>query len=171
MQVVSLGLTAAAMWWAVRMLKKAQNPVTAHQRALKKLLCEELGIPQHLLNLDEHEFAHLSKVMLPQNIAVTLQDVAGTDSILEQLRRDIAFSCSVRPTSATSMLAGSKGLLLYGPPGTGKTMIASVRCFPDPLRADYVVLSPDMCTAAVLEVLTSTLCPCRRLLAKLEQYL
>ena len=125
-QVISLGLSAAALWWALRQLKNAQNPVTASQRAAKKRLCHALGIAPSELHLDEHEYAHMSKIVLPQNIAVTLRDVAGSDDILAQLRRDIAFSCSVRPTSATSLLAGSKGLLLYGPPGTGKTMIASV---------------------------------------------
>lgn len=128
-QLLSLGLSAAALWWAIRMLKNAQNPVTSSQRAAKKRLCQALGIAPSELHLDEHEYAHLSKVMLPQHIAVTLQDVAGSDDILAQLRRDIAFSVSVSPASATSMLAGSKGLLLYGPPGTGKTMIASVGTF------------------------------------------
>lgn len=127
LQLLSLGLSAVALWWAMRVLKNAQNPVTSSQRAAKKRLCQALGIAPSELQLDEHEYAHISKIMLPQHIAVTLQDVAGSDDILAQLRRDIAFSCSVRPTSATSLLAGSKGLLLYGPPGTGKTMIASVR--------------------------------------------
>ena len=127
MQVVSLGLSVAAMWWTLRQIKNAQSPITGAHRAAKKRLCQALGIAPSELHLDEHEYAHMSKIMLPQNIEVCLRDVAGSDDILAQLRRDIAFSCSVRPTSATSLLAGSKGLLLYGPPGTGKTMIASVR--------------------------------------------
>jgi ATP-dependent 26S proteasome regulatory subunit len=127
MQVISLGLSAAAMWWAVRMLKNAQNPISSSQRAARKRLCNLLRIAPSQLQLDEHEYQHLSKVMLPQHISVTLPDVAGSDEIVAQLREEIAFSCSVSPTSANSLLSGSKGLLLYGPPGTGKTMIASVR--------------------------------------------
>jgi hypothetical protein len=127
MQVISLGLSAAAVWWAVGMLKNAQNPISSSQRAAKKRLCNLLRIAPSQLQLDEYEYQHLSKVMLPQHIAVTLPDVAGSDEIVAHLREEIAFSCSVSPTSANSLLSGSKGLLLYGPPGTGKTMIASVR--------------------------------------------
>lgn len=144
--MISAGVALLCTYFSYRLMKKLLHPVPEWMKTAKKKLCKDLGIPESLLRLDEYELALLQNLLLPNQVSVSLQDVAGADRILDKLKQDIRFSRAIRPTSSSSMLSGSKGLLLYGPAGTGKTMIASVCSLSlprDVTRSDVQVFVPD----------------------------
>lgn len=64
-----------------------------------------------------------ARMLAPENVKVTFNDVAGADEAKEELQEVIEFLKN--PAKFTHMGARiPKGVLLYGAPGTGKTLMA-----------------------------------------------
>lgn len=64
-----------------------------------------------------------AKLMAPENVKVTFEDVAGVDEAKEELSELVDF---LKDPSKFLEVGGAipKGVLLCGPPGTGKTLLA-----------------------------------------------
>lgn len=73
----------------------------------------------------DYELMIASHLVVPADISVKWSDIAGLDSVIQDLRESV-----VLPVRHRDMFKGSKlwkapkGVLLHGPPGCGKTLIA-----------------------------------------------
>lgn len=66
-----------------------------------------------------------SHLVVPENISVSWNSIAGLDNICQEIKESIVFPvCHRDMFSASSLYQPPKGVLLYGPPGCGKTLIA-----------------------------------------------
>lgn len=124
LQAVNAGALLLSTYVATRMMKRIMYPDTSGKDAEQKRLARALGIN---VKLTVHEAQLAAHITLPQQIDVQVDDVAGLDAMVRDLRSDAQYQSSFAGAGASAMLSGSRGLLLYGPPGTGKTMTAKVR--------------------------------------------
>lgn len=61
----------------------------------------------------------------PEDISVTWEDIAGLESLIQELRETVILPIQRKELFADSQLTQApKGVLLHGPPGCGKTLIA-----------------------------------------------
>lgn len=66
-----------------------------------------------------------SHIVVPSDIPVSWNDIAGLDTIIQELRESIVLPVRHRKLFNQSKLwHAPKGVLLHGPPGCGKTLIA-----------------------------------------------
>lgn len=66
-----------------------------------------------------------SHIVVPSDISVSWSDIAGLDSVVQELRESVVLPVRHRNIFSQSKLwQAPKGVLLHGPPGCGKTLIA-----------------------------------------------
>ena len=66
-----------------------------------------------------------ANLVVPDDIPVSWKNIAGLDSVIEELRESVVLPIQHRELFKQSKLwAAPKGVLLHGPPGCGKTLIA-----------------------------------------------
>ena len=105
--------------WA---LTRNDTSLKAKARKQKKELAKRWG---RNVELDgEFENIIAREVVNPDLIDVTLDDIGGLDTIIDDLRRNVITPMLQPQHFRTSLLRQKRGVLLYGPPGTGKTMLA-----------------------------------------------
>lgn len=74
---------------------------------------------------DDYENQIAAGVVLPEDIQIDFQSIAGLDRIKQELMEAVILPFSRPDLFPKNSLTGPpKGVLLYGPPGTGKTMLA-----------------------------------------------
>lgn len=74
---------------------------------------------------NDYELMIASHIVVPGDIPVSWGDIAGLDSIVEELRESVVLPVRHRDLFNQSKLwQAPKGVLLHGPPGCGKTLIA-----------------------------------------------
>ncbi len=64
-----------------------------------------------------------AKMVDPEKVKITFEDVAGIDEVKEELKEVVDFLKNPRKFQRTGARI-PRGVLLYGPPGTGKTLLA-----------------------------------------------
>lgn len=66
-----------------------------------------------------------SHLVVPDDIPVSWKDIAGLDSVIQELKESVVLPVRHRELFNQSKLwQAPKGVLLHGPPGCGKTLIA-----------------------------------------------
>merc|ERR1719411_2508614 len=66
-----------------------------------------------------------SNLVEPSKISVSWSDIAGLESVIEELCETVILPIKERELFASShLLSAPRGVLLHGPPGCGKTMCA-----------------------------------------------
>lgn len=74
---------------------------------------------------NDYELMIASHIVVPSDISVNWSDIAGLDSIVQELRESVVLPVRHRDLFSKSKLwQAPKGVLLHGPPGCGKTLIA-----------------------------------------------
>lgn len=74
---------------------------------------------------NDYELMIASHIVVPSDISVSLSDIAGLDSVVQELRESVVLPVRHRNIFSQSKLwQAPKGVLLHGPPGCGKTLIA-----------------------------------------------
>ncbi|KNC21318.1 hypothetical protein FF38_02617 [Lucilia cuprina] len=74
---------------------------------------------------NDYELMIASHIVVPSDISVSWSDIAGLDSIVQELRESVVLPVRHRGLFNQSKLwQAPKGVLLHGPPGCGKTLIA-----------------------------------------------
>ena len=69
-----------------------------------------------------------SNLVEPSSIQVSWDDIAGLETVIEELRETVILPIKESDLFAHSKLTKApRGVLLHGPPGCGKTMIAKER--------------------------------------------
>lgn len=77
-----------------------------------------LGI-SNLSNLSEYEMVIAAHLVVPEDITVSWKDIAGLESVVQELKESVVLPVKHRNMFKTSTLyQAPKGVLLHGPPGT-----------------------------------------------------
>lgn len=124
LQGLNTGALLLSTYVAAKVMKHVMYPDNANKDKERKRLASALGIR---MQLTVHEAQLASQITFPHDIDVEVKDVAGLDGIVKDLLSDARYQNEFAGAGTSTMLSGSRGLLLYGPPGTGKTMTAKVR--------------------------------------------
>ncbi|XP_013913817.1 PREDICTED: ATPase family AAA domain-containing protein 1 [Thamnophis sirtalis] len=84
---------------------------------------KQIGIEK--LKLTEHEMNIVAHLVVPRDIKVSWNDVAGLDELVSELRDTVILPLQqTRLFEYSKLCQPPKGVLLYGPPGCGKTLLA-----------------------------------------------
>lgn len=68
--------------------------------------------------LTDHEWMIASHLIVPEDITVSWSDIAGLETVVQELRENVILPVRYRNLFASSQLCqASKGVLLHGPPG------------------------------------------------------
>lgn len=93
------------------------------------IIWERLGVTEkqklNVSSLNDYEMVIASHLVVPEDIVVSWNDIAGLESVVQELKENVVLPVKHRQLFATSQLwQAPKGVLLHGPPGCGKTLIA-----------------------------------------------
>lgn len=81
--------------------------------------------PLSIEKLSDYEMMIAAHLVHSEDIKITWEDIAGLDSIIQELRETVIFPIQRKELFSDSQLTQPpKGVLLHGPPGCGKTLIA-----------------------------------------------
>ena len=71
-----------------------------------------------LSNLNDYELVIASHLVVPENINVSWDNIAGLDHVCQEIKESVVFPVCHREMFQSSQLyQAPKGVLLYGPPG------------------------------------------------------
>lgn len=74
---------------------------------------------------NEYELMIASHLVVPEDIPVSWEDIAGLDSVIQEIKESVVLPVRHKNLFKDSKLwSAPKGVLLHGPPGCGKTLIA-----------------------------------------------
>lgn len=69
-------------------------------------------------NLNDYEMVIASHLVVPDNISVSWDSIAGLDHVCQELKESLVFPVRHRDMfSGSDLYKAPKGVLLYGPPG------------------------------------------------------
>lgn len=104
--------------------KNKKKARTKAEEQLKRLK-EGNGFQVQINTLTDYELMIASHLVVPEDITVSWEDIAGLDSVIQELRESVVLPVRHRDLFNQSKLwQAPKGVLLHGPPGCGKTLIA-----------------------------------------------
>lgn len=88
-------------------------------------LSEQNGYKVNTQQFNDYELMIASHLVVPADIPVSWNDIAGLDGVIQELRESVVLPVRHRDLFNQSKLwSAPKGVLLHGPPGCGKTLIA-----------------------------------------------
>jgi ATP-dependent 26S proteasome regulatory subunit len=74
-----------------------------------------------LNNLNDHELVIASHLVVPEEMTVSWDSIAGLDNVCQEIKESVVFPVCHRDMFQSSQLyQAPKGVLLYGPPGKVK---------------------------------------------------
>ncbi|KAJ2041496.1 mitochondrial dynamin GTPase Msp1 [Coemansia sp. S16] len=117
--------TQILAYYGIRyMLSNARGSENQGQKERGKAVAKRLNLKG--LQLNDYENTIMGEVILPDDVAVTFEQIGGLDDIIQDLNESVIYPLNHPElfTSPSGLLGSPKGLLLYGPPGCGKTMMA-----------------------------------------------
>ncbi|KAH8395437.1 hypothetical protein KR215_005092, partial [Drosophila sulfurigaster] len=133
-QLVRIGIVAAVTYYCVKWLVNSMDPTNKAKNKAKEIAQNQLkklngmvdkSCKLKLSDFNSYELMIASHLVAPSDIEVSWADIAGLDTIVQELRESV-----VLPVRHSNLFQHSqlwrppKGVLLYGPPGCGKTLIA-----------------------------------------------
>ncbi|XP_015108521.1 ATPase family AAA domain-containing protein 1-A isoform X2 [Diachasma alloeum] len=158
--------------------KKAKERAESQLRKLGKTNSVSLIVDTN--QLTEYEMMIASHLIDPQDIPVSWENIAGLDSVIQELKETVILPIRRKELFEDSKLTQApKGVLLHGPPGCGKTMIAkatareSGTCF---INLDVSILTDkwygesQKLTAAVFS-LAAKIQPCIIFIDEIDSFL
>jgi len=125
--IARVAAISAVSYLTMKWLLDAIDPtrkqqIQAKERAQK--LLKALGVSPNI-KLTNHEMMVASNLVEPSSIQVSWDDIAGLETVIEELRETVILPIKESDLFAHSKLTKApRGVLLHGPPGCGKTMIA-----------------------------------------------
>lgn len=129
--VLRISLVSIVTYYSAKWLMKNLDPTNkSKKKAIEKAedILRKLGPnikKSALTNLNDHELVIASHLVVPENISVSWDSIAGLEHVCQEIKESLVFPvCHRDMFSASSLYQAPKGVLLYGPPGCGKTLIA-----------------------------------------------
>ncbi|XP_070808687.1 outer mitochondrial transmembrane helix translocase-like [Pituophis catenifer annectens] len=124
--LLRVAVFGATTYFSIKWVSDALDPAQKQRIQLKKRaedLMKQIGIEK--LKLTEHEMNIVAHLVVPRDIKVTWNDVAGLDELVSELRDAVILPLQeTRLFEHSKLCQPPKGVLLYGPPGCGKTLLA-----------------------------------------------
>ena len=104
------------MKWLIDALDPTRKQQLQAKEKAKKLL-KSLGISSDI-QLNSYELMIASSLIEPTSIQVSWKDIAGLESVVEELRETVILPIKERHLFVNSQLTQApRGVLLHGPPG------------------------------------------------------
>lgn len=125
--IARVAALSAFSYFTLKWLIDAVDPTRKQQLQAQekaKRLLKSLGITQDI-KLTKYEMIIASNLVEPGAISTSWADIAGLESVIQELRETVILPIQQRALLAGSQLTTApRGVLLHGPPGCGKTMLA-----------------------------------------------
>lgn len=130
--VVRLTLVSAVTFLSIKWLMNQVDPTNKSKKKARKQAEEQLkrlnttgNTPLVIDKLSDYEMMIAAHLIHPEDISISWSDIAGLDSLIQELRETVILPIQRKELFADSQLTTApKGVLLHGPPGCGKTLIA-----------------------------------------------
>ncbi|XP_055919953.1 outer mitochondrial transmembrane helix translocase-like [Eupeodes corollae] len=130
--ILRVSLASVVTFYSVKWMMNQLDPTSKNKRKAKiraeeqlKRLGEGDGFKINTQILSDYELMIASHLVVPDDIPVSWKDIAGLDSVIQELRESVVLPVRHRNLFNQSKLwEAPKGVLLHGPPGCGKTLIA-----------------------------------------------
>ncbi|CAH1977676.1 unnamed protein product [Acanthoscelides obtectus] len=130
--VVRLTLVSAATFLSIKWIMNQIDPTNKSKKKARKRAMEQLkrlsatsNAPLAVEKLSDYEMMIAAHLVHPQDIKISWHDIAGLESLIQELRETVILPIQRKELFADSQLTTApKGVLLHGPPGCGKTLIA-----------------------------------------------
>lgn len=179
---VRVGIASLVTYYSLKWMMKQLDPTSKGKKEAQKKAQQQmkkLGLHMES-SLTEHELVIASHLVVPEEITVTWQHIAGLDNVIEELRESVVLPIQHRQLFNQSQLWQSpKGVLLHGPPGCGKTLIAKATAKEAGMR--FINLDVAMLTdkwygesqklASAVFTLAAKLEPCIIFIDEIESFL
>ncbi|KAJ7305190.1 hypothetical protein JRQ81_011097 [Phrynocephalus forsythii] len=124
--LLRLTVFGAATYFSIKWVSDALDPSRKQRIQLKKKaerLLKRIGVEG--VKLTEHEMNIAAHLVVPKDIKVSWEDIAGLDEMVSELQDTVILPFQQRHLFQHSKLCRPpRGVLLYGPPGCGKTLLA-----------------------------------------------
>lgn len=129
--LLRISLVSIVTYYSTKWVLKNLDPTNnSKKKAIEKAeeILRRLGPnikKSALSNLNDYELVIASHLVVPENISVSWDSIAGLDHVCQEIKESLVFPvCHRDMFVGSSLYAAPKGVLLYGPPGCGKTLIA-----------------------------------------------
>ncbi|XP_055836470.1 outer mitochondrial transmembrane helix translocase-like [Episyrphus balteatus] len=130
--ILRVSLASVVTFYSVKWMMNQLDPTSKNKKKAKiraeeqlKRLGEGDGFKINTQILSDYELMIASHLVVPDDIPVSWKDIAGLDSVIQELRESVVLPVRHRDLFNQSKLwEAPKGVLLHGPPGCGKTLIA-----------------------------------------------
>ena len=119
-----LAAATALTYYSLRWILDSVDPERKQRNEDKKKALQtlrRLGLQEKAIkNLTEHEVVLASNLVEPSEVASSWEDIAGMDSLIQEIRETVILPLKRRDLFAKSsaLIKAPTGVLLHGPPGT-----------------------------------------------------
>lgn len=180
--VARVGIASVVTYYSLKWMMKQLDPTSKGKKEAQKKAHQQMKkLGLHVENkLSEHELVIASHLVVPDEITVTWDHIAGLEHVIQELRESVVLPIQHRKLFQNSQLWQSpKGVLLHGPPGCGKTLIAKATAKEAGMR--FINLDVAMLTdkwygesqklASAVFTLAAKLEPCIIFIDEIESFL
>ncbi|KAM7352030.1 no mitochondrial derivative [Cochliomyia hominivorax] len=130
--LLRVSIASVVTYYSLKWMMSQIDPTSKSKKKAKvraeeqlKRLNDEGVCKINAQQFSDYELMIASHIVVPSDIEVCWSDIAGLDSVLQELRESVVLPVRHRDLFSQSKLwKAPKGVLLHGPPGCGKTLIA-----------------------------------------------
>ncbi|XP_058984100.1 outer mitochondrial transmembrane helix translocase [Musca domestica] len=130
--LIRVSIASVITYYSVKWMMNQIDPTSKNKKKAKlraeeqlKRLCDQGNFKINAQKFTDYELMIASHIVVPADIPVRWSDIAGLDSVIQELRESVVLPIKHRHLFSQSKLwQAPKGVLLHGPPGCGKTLIA-----------------------------------------------
>jgi len=127
-----VSIASVVTYYSLKWMMNQLDPTTKSKKKARAKAEEQIqrmnlseGLKLNTSTLSDYELVIASHLVVPEDITVSWSDIAGLESVVQELRENVILPVRHRNLFASSQLCQApKGVLLHGPPGCGKTLIA-----------------------------------------------
>lgn len=130
--LLRVSIASVITYYSLKWMMNQIDPTSKNKKKAKlraeeqlKRLSDQGSFKINTQQFNDYELMIASHIVVPADIPVSWSDIAGLDSVVQELRESVVLPVRHRDLFNQSKLwQAPKGVLLHGPPGCGKTLIA-----------------------------------------------